>query len=51
MKHEAVALVGVIGMLDPIRGEVVKAFILPPKGVTPDKLLENSIREHLKKKA
>ena len=29
MKHEAVALVGVIGVHDPIRGEIVKAFILP----------------------
>jgi acetyl-CoA synthetase len=50
MKHEAVALVGVIGVPDPIRGEVVKAFILPKKGVTPDKALKNSIREHVKKK-
>jgi len=50
MKHEAVALVGVIGVPDPIRGEVVKAFILPKKGVTPDKALINSIREHVKKK-
>jgi acetyl-CoA synthetase len=50
MKHEAVALVGVIGVPDPIRGEVVKAFILPKKGVTPDKALKNSIREHVKKR-
>ena len=27
MKHEAVALVGVIGVPDPVRGEIVKAFI------------------------
>jgi len=50
MKHAAVALVGVIGVPDPIRGEVVKAFILPREGVTPDKALENSIREHVKKR-
>ncbi|MDX2502754.1 MAG: hypothetical protein QNL14_19885, partial [Deltaproteobacteria bacterium] len=40
MKHPAVALVGVIGVSDPVRGEIVKAFILPQTGVTPDKALE-----------
>jgi acetyl-CoA synthetase len=48
MKHEAVALVGVIGVSDPIRGEIVKAFILPQEGVMPDKALEESIRDHVK---
>ena len=48
MKHEAVALVGVIGVSDPIRGEIVKAFILPKVGVRPDKALEESIRDHVK---
>jgi acetyl-CoA synthetase len=50
MKHEAVALVGVIGVPDPLRGEIVKAFILPREGVTPDKALEDSIRDHVKKR-
>jgi acetyl-CoA synthetase len=50
MKHEAVALVGVIGVPDPIRGEAVKAFILPREGVIADKVLENDIREHVKKR-
>jgi acetyl-CoA synthetase len=50
MKHEAVAWVGVIGVPDPIRGEIVTAFILPREGVTPDKVLENSIIEHVKKR-
>jgi acyl-coenzyme A synthetase/AMP-(fatty) acid ligase len=36
MKHPAVALVGVIGVSDPVRGEIVKAFILPQAGVTAD---------------
>jgi acetyl-CoA synthetase len=48
MKHAAVALVGVIGVPDPIRGQAVKAFILPKDGVIPDKTLENDIREHVK---
>ena len=50
MKHRAVALVGVIGVCDPIRGEIVKAFVLPKKGVTPDKGLEESLKEHVKKR-
>ena len=50
MKHPAVALVGVIGVSDPVRGEIVKAFILPRSGVTPDKALEQSIQEHVKKR-
>ena len=50
MKHPAVVLVGVIGVSDPIRGEIVKAFILPKKGMTPDKALEESIKEHVKRR-
>jgi acetyl-CoA synthetase len=43
-----VALVGVIGVPDPIRGEIVKAFILPKEGVKPDRKLEESIKTHVK---
>ena len=50
MKHPAVALVGVIGVPDPVRGEIVKAFILPRAGVTADKALEQSIQDHVKKR-
>ncbi len=50
MKHPGVALVGVIGVSDPVRGEIVKAFILPQAGVTPDSALEQSIKEHVKKR-
>lgn len=50
MKHEAVALVGVIGVPDKIRGEIVKAFIVPKEGVKADKALEDSIKEHVKTK-
>jgi acetyl-CoA synthetase len=49
MKHEAVALVGVVGVPDKIRGEIVKAFIVPKEGVKIDKSLEESIKEHVKK--
>ena len=50
MGHPAVALVGVIGVADPVRGEIVKAFILPRAGVTPDKALAKSVQEHVKKR-
>ncbi len=48
MKHSAVALVGVIGVPDPVRGEIVKAFILPRAGVMPDQALEQSLQAHVK---
>jgi acetyl-CoA synthetase len=48
MKHPAVALIGVIGVADPIRGEIVKAFVLPQAGVTPDNALEDSLKAHVK---
>jgi len=50
MKHEAVALVGVIGVPDPVRGEIVKAFIQPKEGVKVDEVLEENIKQHVKTK-
>ncbi|MFO7738915.1 MAG: AMP-binding protein [Desulfatiglandaceae bacterium] len=50
MKHKAVALVGVIGVPDPIRGEIVKAFIQVKEGVKVDKALEESVKQHVKSK-
>ena len=49
MKHEAVALVGVIGVPDEIRGEIVKAFIVPKQGIPIDSVLEDGLKEHVKK--
>ena len=50
MNHEAVALVCVIGVPDPVRGQIVKAFIVPKEGFKPDLALEESIRNHVKGK-
>ncbi len=50
MQHEAVALVCVLGVPDPIRGEIVKAFIVPKAGFIPNQSLEESIRKHVKKR-
>jgi len=50
MKHEAVSLVGVIGVPDKIRGEIIKAFIVPKEGIKVDKAFEENIKEHVKTK-
>ncbi|KAB2848432.1 MAG: AMP-binding protein [Hyphomicrobiaceae bacterium] len=50
MKHPAVALAGVIGSPDPIRGEVVAAFIVPRQGVTPSRELAADIQTFVKQR-
>src|SRR5262245_31940769 len=47
-KHPAVALAGVIGSPDPIRGEVVAAFIVPSAGFQPTRELAAEIQEFVK---
>ena len=42
--HPAVALAGVVGSPDPLRGEVVKAFIVPAAGYRPDAALAADIQ-------
>ncbi len=48
MKHPAVAMVAVVGVPDALRGEVVKAFIVPREGVAPDATLEAEIQAYVK---
>lgn len=48
IKHPSVALAAVIGAPDPVRGDVVMAFILPKPGVIPDSALEREIQEFVK---
>jgi acetyl-CoA synthetase len=48
MQHASVALACVLGVADPVRGQAVKAFIVPRPGVTVDRQLEDRIREHVK---
>ena len=48
MRHDKVALVAVIGVPDPVRGEIVKAYIVVKDGVIPGKALEDEVKQHVK---
>lgn len=48
LKHEAVQMAAAIGVPDPVRTEVIKAFIIPAPGVTPSEALEEELREFVR---
>ena len=48
IKHPAVAMAGVIGSPDAVRGEIVKAFIVLKPGVPPEPSLKEEIRQFIK---
>ena len=50
MSHAAVEHVCVLGVPDDMRGEIVKAFIVPRKNISADEQLEQNIREFVKDK-
>ncbi|TDL34292.1 acetate--CoA ligase [Jeotgalibacillus sp. S-D1] len=49
VEHPAVAEAGVIGKPDPVRGEIIKAFIALREGYEPTEELKEEIRQHVKK--
>jgi len=49
MRHSSVALAAVVGVPDEVRGEIVKAFIVPKEGVKTDKALEDELKQFVKK--
>ncbi|GAA3330508.1 hypothetical protein GCM10020331_083350 [Ectobacillus funiculus] len=50
VEHTAVAEAGVIGKPDPVRGEIIKAFIALREGYTASDELIEEIRQFVKKK-
>jgi acetyl-CoA synthetase len=48
IKHPAVAMAGVVGIPDPVRTEIVKAFVQLRPGVTGDDALKRDIAEYVK---
>jgi len=48
IKHPAVAMVAVVGETDPIRTEIVKAFIVPSTEAVPGEILAGEIRQFVK---
>jgi acetyl-CoA synthetase len=49
-KHPAVALAGVIGAPDPVRGEVVVAYIVPAEGHAPTPALAAEIQAFVRQR-
>lgn len=50
IKHEAVALAGVVGKPDLVRTEIVTAFVTLKPGFEPSKVLEESIRRFVRER-
>ena len=48
MKHPGVAMVAVVGIPDPVRTEIVKAFIVPATDSYPDPSLAGDIQDFVK---
>jgi acetyl-CoA synthetase len=50
MEHTAVAEAAVIGLPDPVSGEIVKAFVVPKFGFAPDEALRRDLLGHARKR-
>jgi acetyl-CoA synthetase len=48
LKHDAVQMAAVIGVPDPVRTEVIKAFVIPTAGTVPSDALVEELREFVR---
>lgn len=48
IRHPAVLMVAVVGSPDPVRTEIVKAFVLPKPGIAPSDALAGEIQDFVK---
>jgi acetyl-CoA synthetase len=48
LKHPAVRMAAVIGVPDPVRTEIIKAFIIPTAGVTPSEALVEELKDSVR---
>ena len=44
--HPKVQISCVIGLPDPVRGQLVKAFVVPKAGITPDEKLKQELLDY-----
>ncbi|MFU8834473.1 MAG: AMP-binding protein [Roseovarius sp.] len=50
LTHPAVATVGVVGKPDPLRTEIVKAYVVLRAGVNPSEVLAKELQSHVKER-
>jgi acetyl-CoA synthetase len=50
LKHEAVQMAAVIGVPDPVRTEIIKAFVIPATGVEGSEALAEDLREFVRER-
>jgi len=48
LEHDAVAESAVVSSPDPVRGEIVKAFVVLKQGFMPSEQLVEELQEHVK---
>ena len=48
LKHDAVQMVAVIGVPDPVRTEIVKAFVIPSPGIKVSEQLVDELRDSVR---
>jgi acetyl-CoA synthetase len=47
-KHPSVSMAAVVGAQDPVRGEIVKAFVVLAKGIEPTRALADELQEFVR---